>query len=327
MRIAMIDHSYHEITGSAGFFLDLLSKIGPVRCFYDQSWCGGQNDWRTGFDETEYDLIVIWQVPEAFDVLSGNHDNMLFVPMYDALWNGSTFYWLRQFEKAKCLSFCRKLHREIEQRDGMSRYFQFFPDPAEFQVTAANKGVHALFWYRRSVIDANLIFDLCGTTAIEKLIVHNAPDLGQARLAISNWPINIARHEITDGFKDRSAYRRLVSESNLWFAPRPVEGIGMGYLEAMASGLCVVSPDFPTMNEYIASGENGILYSLDQRHALDLSRIHEIGARARESIERGFESWQRALPEMLEFTVTPTARLRKTNLLKRIARTLRGDKL
>ncbi len=107
--------------------------------------------------------------------------------------------------------------------------------------------------------------------------------------------------------RDR-AYREALLKSNVFFSPRMREGIGMAFLEAMASGLCVVAPDFPTMNEYIANGTNGILYSLDQTSPLDFSRAQDMGARARETVERGFADWQSSLADLKEFLVTPMPR-------------------
>src|ERR1700722_12064207 len=118
MRIAFIDHSYHKTTKSTGFLTKILAEIGEVHFFYDDSWRQEndpwrqekQDDWRHNFIESNYDLIIIFQVHEAFSALSGKHDNVVFVPMYDAMIAESEFYWKKAFGKAKCLSFSRKLH-------------------------------------------------------------------------------------------------------------------------------------------------------------------------------------------------------------------------
>jgi hypothetical protein len=94
-------------------------------------------------------------------------------------------------------------------------------------------------------------------------------------------------------------------QHNVYFAPREVEGIGFSFLEAMASGMCVVAPNMPTMNEYISNGTNGLLYSLEKRFPVDLSRAKEIGARARETIERGFVDWQKQKEWLVDFLVKP----------------------
>jgi hypothetical protein len=42
MRIAFIDHSYHKQTLSTRFFLDLISDLGDIKLFYDDSWRDGK---------------------------------------------------------------------------------------------------------------------------------------------------------------------------------------------------------------------------------------------------------------------------------------------
>ncbi len=309
MRVALIDHSYHKTTKSTEFFSELLARIGSVHRFYDESWCRGENLWRREFAEADYDLIIIWQAHEAFAALSGRHDNVLFVPMYDAMLWGNKFYWKKTFATAKCLSFSHKLHQEITRRDGTSRYFKYFPDPVRFPTISDFDAIRAFFWYRMKKIEPKLVFDLCRDVEIEKFTLHNAPDPEQALPKIARPPSNIAQFEVTTWFDSAEHYRETLLQHNLFFAPRPSEGIGMSFLEAMACGLCVVAPNAPTMNEYITDGTNGLLYAMERRFPLDVSRIKEIGARARETVERGYAEWQKQTAELIDFIATPKSRL------------------
>lgn len=309
MRIAIIDHSYHATTKSTRFFDEILEGLGTVRRFHEESWCGGSNDWRSHFNENDYDLIVVWQAHEAFSRLSGKHDNVVFVPMYDAMVGGTRFYWRNKFSHAKCLSFSRRLHEEVTKRGALSAYFQYFPDPTHYPQVKDFSEVRPFFWYRSGVIDTSLVFDLCAGTKIKNMTLHNAPDPGKPPLAIAKFPPNIANFEVSTWFDSIEHYRAALVRNNVFFASRAREGIGMAFLEAMACGLCVVAPDFPTMNEYITSGSNGLLYCLRDRSALDFTRAAEIGARARETVARGHAEWQDALPRLLDFIATPKSRL------------------
>lgn len=308
MRIAFIDHSYHQTTRSNAFFRDLVSGIGTVSEFFDETWCGGTNNWRQDFDETDYDLIVLWQVYEAFGTLSGKHRNVVFVPMFDAMLPGGVFRWKSELKHARCVSFCRQLHFEILRRGGTSRYFKYFPDPANYEVISDFTEVRPFFWYRTNRITADLVLELCQNQKIGSFTIHNAPDPGQKALSITNFPGNIQNYKITSWFARREDYAETLRKHNVYFAPREVEGIGMAFLEAMAMGLCVVAPNMPTMSEYIANGTNGLLYALERRYPLDFSRLEEIGARARESIERGFADWQREAETLTEYLVAPKDR-------------------
>ena len=47
------------------------------------------------------------------------------------------------------------------------------------------------------------------------------------------------------------------------------------------------------------------LYDLHKPQPLDFSQAAQLGARARESIERGFEQWEKREAELVEYIVTP----------------------
>ena len=55
----------------------------------------------------------------------------------------------------------------------------------------------------------------------------------------------------------------------------------MAFLEAMARGQCVVSPDSPTMSEYIDHNISGLLYDLNELRPLSSHRAQSLGAAAR----------------------------------------------
>jgi glycosyltransferase involved in cell wall biosynthesis len=100
---------------------------------------------------------------------------------------------------------------------------------------------------------------------------------------------------------DHDQYMDRLSESNVFFASRAAEGIGMSFLEAMSIGLCVVAPNAPTMNEYLQDGVNGLLYDPDHPAPLDFGRAGELGAAAHASVELGRKKWQDSLPTIRAF--------------------------
>lgn len=303
MRIALVGHAYHRLTKSSDFFLKILSSLGEVSCFYEDD--GTNIDKRPlAFREFDYDLIVVWQIHQVLLRLSGKHPNVLFVPMYDAMRVGRKFYWHKKFSNTKVLSFCRTLHDEVVRRKAVGRYFQFFPDPSAWKAVQDYEALRAFFWFRKRPIDANLVFSLCGETRIDEFRLHNAPDPGTEPLSLATAPPSIRQMEVSSWFDDFGSYKNALQRSNVFFAPRLFEGIGMGFLEAMASGLCVVAPDNPTMNEYIENGKTGILYSVPAPEALNFAHARDIGLRAREFIERGFEDWKRGMPALIDFIAT-----------------------
>lgn len=310
MKIAFIDHSYHRTTKSSGFFIELLNKVGTVSFFYDESWCGGKNNWRHDFKTHEFDVVVVWQAHEALSAIDLTHPNVVFVPMYDAMLTHNQFYWHNTFARVKCLSFCRKLHQELQKRGALSEHFRYFPNFVEFETVGNYNDLRAFFWQRRPQINRDVIERLSEGTVFDLLTIHQAVDPGWPAPTVSYPSKTFKRIEISRWFETSANYRSVLSDHNVFFSPRNFEGIGIATLEAMASGMCVVAPNCPTMNEYISNGTNGLLWSVDRPNSLDFTRASELGARARESVERGFAEWTSSIPDLMEFVMTPRGDVR-----------------
>jgi hypothetical protein len=311
MRIAFFGHTYHRKTGSSRFFLDLLAQLGEVEERYEEPGPDAALKLGTSFDEGRYDAIVVFQLHEAFALLNGRHPNVVFVPMYDAMQWAGGFYWKPTFNAAKVVCFSWALRQEVMRRGAVQAGFQYYPDPARFEPVEDFATLRGFLWYRLRDISPQTVFRLTRGTELERLVVHDAPDPGHE--ASSPWPeppANVRRLERTAWHPASDTYAAALRASNLFFAPRPFEGIGMSVLEAMAFGHCVVAPNAPTMNEYISHGTNGLIYVPGRRGRLDFSRARELGARARESVERGHRRWLASIPDLLDFVATPTAALR-----------------
>jgi GT2 family glycosyltransferase len=310
MRIAYIGHAYHQKTGSSRFLVDLLEQHATVERWDGEPGNGARWTWRAEFDEHRYDAIVIFQLHEAFELLSGRHPNVIFVPMYDAMIWANNFYWKPSFNKAKIACFSWALRQEVMRRGAVHAGFQYFPDPSRHAMIEDFSTLRGFLWYRRRDIPPALAFNLCGDVEFERFVVQDAPDPDHEMTEPLITPPNVRRLDRTSWSRDGAAYDAALRDTNIFFAPRPREGIGMSFLEAMASGHCVVAQNAPTMNEYISHGTNGLLYVPGRPARLDFAAARSIGARARESIERGHERWLTSIPALLDFVATPTAALR-----------------
>jgi len=311
MRIAYFGLNFHKRTGSSEFILSLLRTHAEVEVFSAEADIADVQRQCAAFDEWRYDAIVIWQLQEAFVLLSGRHPNVTFIPMYDAMWWGGVFNWRPSFNTAKVLCFSWALRRQVMRRTTLHAHVQYYPDPARFPVSANFSTLRAFFWYRRRDIPIAQILALVAGTSFERMTIHDAPDPGHAVPFDWTKPIHHSPLVRTGWTPDGRSYAEALSAANVYFAPRPMEGIGMSYLEAMAAGLCVVAPDAPTMNEVISHGVNGLLYVPGRRSPLDFRLAKEMGARAREDVVRGRARWEAGLPTVLEFLMTPTENLRQ----------------
>jgi hypothetical protein len=308
MKIAFIGHSYHERTGSSTFFTDLLRKLGRVETFYDESWRAEPAPWARNFDSSSFDCVVIWQMTNAFQYIREPHPNAVFVPMYDAMEEGGEVHWSRKFNSAKVLCFSSALHRAVARHTPRSSYFQYYPDPGQFSVVDFGQTRRGIFWSRVAAIDENVIARLCGDQLFDRFTLHDAADpcAGIGAKIMDKSPIRTRVMDRGGWREHRQDYLAAVAQHNIFFAPRPCEGIGMSALEAMAMGLCVIATDRPTHNEYISHGKNGILYDLTRVAPVNMANAAELGARARESIEEGFKRWSALEDQLMRFISMPT---------------------
>jgi GT2 family glycosyltransferase len=312
MQIAYIGHNFHQRSRSTTFFIDLLRTLGNVELFAVDPTSSAEPEWYFGFTEEKYDIIVLFQVFEPFDMLSGRHDNVIFVPMYDSLVRDNDYIeWKSIFNTVKVLCLSWNLRRELMRQGTTHAHFQYYPNPEDHPQADYLDSLHGLFWYRRREITPEFVFDLCKNTEFQKFIIHYAPDPGHEndQILACAPPPNILSLQHTFWSDSASKLASMLRESNVFFAPRHWEGIGMSVLEAMATGLCVVAHNGPTMSEYISNGNNGLLYDRFRHAALEFSGVQDIGRRARESMQRGYERWSRSTPALLQFVATPANKL------------------
>ena len=306
MRIAYIGHAYHERTGSTRFLIDLLREHASVEQWSGEPGDDARRGWGAQFDETRYDAIVVFQLHEAFDLLSGRHPNIVFVPMYDSSFWGGNFYWRRAFNAAKIACFSWALGRNVGRHTQAYANFQYYPDPEGHARVKDFDTLRGLLWDRKREISP--------ATGLRSVAGHRVRALRGARLARPRQRSGRLLGRAAEQRLERTGWIPTAAPlprcpSNVFFAPRLHEGIGISVLEAMASGHCVVAPDAPT-NEYISNGTNGLLYAPGRHAPLDLSAARSLGARARESVERGHARWRASIPALLDFVATPTAQLR-----------------
>lgn len=310
MRIAFVGHSHHLRTGSSSFFLERLRAEAQVQLFWDQSWLeGGELDLapilRGGFD-----AVVVWQV-EAVAARLARHalPNLTYVPMYDGCHAMPDSFWA-SLEDTKVVCFSSTLFEKLQRLGVRSRHVQYFPDPAPLGRVAWDGGLRGYFWQRQQDVTWNALRPLLATARFERFTLHRAIDPSFGAF-VAPTPAEASRHGVrfTDWFADREAHRRDLADHNVYFAPRLREGIGMSFLEAMAMGMLVVAPDRPTMNEYLVSGVNGLLFDPDHPAPMDLSpaRAAALGARARRSVELGRAKWLRCLQGLVRFVLRPSA--------------------
>ena len=287
--LLFLGHEYHRKTGSAQFLVDLLRRGYEVAEEYVDLDADPSCASLSAHPEKTYDVLVCMELLPRFDLLRSriSFRQGVFFPMYD---------WFPPFRKMEhwfpyrhfqFICFCRELHRELLRRGFCSHYVQFFPAPA----AAFEPGdpTAAFFWNRQEAIHLRMVQRLLSGSGVRRIHLHKALDPGQRFVEPEADPT--LQITCSSWYPDKAGMLAEMRRAALYIAPRRKEGIGMSFLEAMAQGRCVIAPDCPTMNEYIADGRTGILYDPDCIQTLALGDVAGIQQRAWEFIRRGYAMW------------------------------------
>ena len=315
-RIAYVDHSFHKTTRSTDFIPDLLLRHGHVvERFWDEAWRGGAP---IEFEQVaSHDVVLMFQsyCPPRGRYFRRLHPNVIYVPMLDqfGLWRGPhqnlAAFW-EPFQGSKVLNFSTAAHCMTGGFGIVSHAVRYYRQPSEVALPWRD-GLHGFFWVRRELeLPWRIIRQLIENTRFDSFHVHMATDPGTPPAEPPSAE-DIARYNITlsTWFDNKAELDKQLDQANVYFAPRPEEGIGQSFLEAMVRGQCVVAPDQGTMNEYVIGGDNGLLYDVHDPRPLDFSSAARLGANARESARAGRARWEGAEAALVRYILTPSAAL------------------
>lgn len=308
-RLAFIDHSYHKKTKSTSVLIKLLNKYFEVDVFWDYAWNNGTQVDLEIISEKRYDVIIFYQIIYPVSLINAlDCDNIIIIPMYDNHGETPVDFW-HQYRDFKFVNFSKTLHLRLKNLNISTKYFQYFLPPNEFlpQKNDFSK-LRGFFWQRREHITWKQIRVLIKGTPFENIHLHKAVDPpGFDFIAPSEDEISKYNITISEWFPDKEDFFKVLRSTNVFFAPRLNEGIGMSFIEAMTMGQCVVAPNTPTMNEYIRDGETGLLYDPGNPVPLDFSNAKQIANNAREYCKKGYERWIESEGELIDFVYPNTS--------------------
>jgi glycosyltransferase involved in cell wall biosynthesis len=314
LRVAFVDHIYHQKTRSTEFFKEAFLSDHDVDEWWDNRWHGGSPLEVDAVLDRDYDLVVVWQAEEAAAEIASSASvrNVLFVPMWDGAAELPTGYWER-LGSARILAFSHALYERVRSLGLAATYAQYYPDPGQLPAVNDFTTLRGFFWPRRREFAWDQLAQLVGPTHFDRFHLHLAPDPESGNPSVSAADEVPFLTTTSHWFATRAEFYRQLADANVFFSPRLLEGIGMAFLEAMAMGMCVVAPDAPTMNEYITDKVSGLLWKTPNLRALDFSAAADLGQRAREVMADGRERWLADLPRLAEFVLTPSEKQAPSN--------------
>ena len=301
MKILFIDHAFHKQTRSSDFFINILRDFFEVDVVYiDQTDYAGMIALQ-GSDNV--DLVMLWQMDFLAPIFLARGLRTVVIPMYDGSSELPDLHWIWA-KHARFLNFSRCLHERVRRLGATSLYVKYFvPAKQESSLPMFDGGLRVFLWQRRPELGINLgmIETLIGhqLTAVH---IHDVPDdpeldtskylrrsLDGYRLTVSKW------------FDERSAYEKVLAHSNVFIGPRQAEGIGLGFIEAMARGMLVVLTDHPTHNEYVANWMNGVLFNVDHVDFTNFDSSAQVARLGWQTVREGHQRWLDSLPNLVAF--------------------------
>lgn len=248
---------------------------------------------------------MFWQhFPEPWEIDSLDAGSVVLVPMLDDCPKEEAFW--GRYKSCKILCFSSTLG-ELLRGFGLNVFIvQYFPPVPIETVDWGGEGLRALFWPRKQEVSWSIIRALLSTKEWSGVHLHVTNNLSEVPLGVTREDVRIFNVSTSSWFESAEDYRRVLCQHQVFFAPRRYEGIGLSFLEALCQCMAVISPDNPTMNEYIRSGVNGYLYDLEKPAAPSWDDVRRWGGEARRLSILGRDAWMRAIPGMINFLTIPT---------------------
>ena len=301
--LAYVDHSFHKISKSTVFLRDILSSQFEITEYWDDSWNGGNP---VSIDElNKHDYVVFFQTINPISELQKIHGKIIWVPMYDSE-NFNYLYWkIISVLPIKIISFSKKIYNHCKNNNIDVLYLKYFIEPKDIESSSLKQGNHFFFWYRGGINFDN-IKKIIKPQDVNSFTYKSTPDPKKAKEVISekdkqDYKMNI----IESDFIPKKEYNDLLSKCNIFIAPRKKEGVGLSFLEAIATGKCVISYDDATMNEYITHNKTGYLFNNGDSF-IKLNELSDIIKNSKELAVSGYAEWQNSIKNINPFVYSLT---------------------
>jgi glycosyltransferase involved in cell wall biosynthesis len=290
LNLLWVDHSFHKKTMSTNFLKEILEKRFSVSIFWDDYWKGGKP--LLVQEINKYDYVFFFQTLLPFSKLKQIKAKIIWVPMFDGDPLSDMYWYCLSSLPIKIISFSEYLHEKCLKYNIESLSLKYYLSPA-FSNDIPKTGRHYFFWYRGSLRFSD-IKALIDPQKVDSFIYRSAPDPYFKEEVISNEDIQKYKLQIIRDMKldTQEKYLELLKKSNIYLAPRKIEGIGLSFLEAMAIGMVVVAYDNGTMNEYIKHDYNGYLFD-SKDYQINFDNIMTVLNNSKTMVQKGWEKWER----------------------------------
>ena len=252
-----------HLTQSSAFREILSDPLGDHahiiwKAWDEQSW---QEEWEAEISAGR--PMIFCQLPPPPALLENQQARVVWLPMWDHICGKPDEWWKSLPCNLRIVAFSDRVAEKASLAGLPVCRLTFFKNPAAIKpVTWAENGVrNCFYWNRTGLVGPKFLERLSRVLQIDTLYFRAETDPKIAPGRQYTLPDKLGRTRVVPVPSDipHEQYLNMVSQSHVYVAPRPLEGVGLCFLEAMASGSAVFAYDAPTMNEYIRTGENGYL--------------------------------------------------------------------
>ena len=327
---------WHAYRVSTAFDNALIRPLS--RCFDINEYA---TDWDGNLTEGNFANIrggshIYCCINPPLDFVGQSRCPVFWIPMWDFARSYSSSFWKSLPPNVHVLSYSRAVSERTRALGLKTLDVQYFCDPRSQPPTNWDGERVAFYWNRKGLVSPRFLEHWCDALRINTLLYKPQLDPFVPHRLAFDLPRKLGhtRVETVPHFANQADYFRVIEPVNIYLAPRPYEGIGLAFLEAMARGCAVFAFDGPTMSEYIQSGKTGYLFGRrthystralgfvrrpltrvgfrepkpyfyvrdkqpwDEIAALDLPVL---GRAAHDAHIEGYARWQASIPTMVDF--------------------------
>ncbi|OGV44742.1 MAG: hypothetical protein A2X46_16520 [Lentisphaerae bacterium GWF2_57_35] len=246
--------AFHEI------LVQPLTNYGHVAL---QALPDGQIPAASGSDEA----VVFCQVVPPWQDAEWRKRKVVWIPMWDHISAWPDARWSELPKTWRIAAFSEPVFDRARRAGLPVLRLQYFKDISGLPESSWQDGISVMYWNRVGMVRPNFLRRLCEVLNAKNLYFRDEVDPGYGKARYFDLPSQLGSTRVQrfPYTANRQQYEEQWSCINVLVAPRPLEGMGLLTVEALARGCAVLAFNAPTMNEYIQHGQNG--YLLDSLRA------------------------------------------------------------
>lgn len=303
LKCLYLGHFFHSKTKSTDFLKDHIRQYYNLDEILVDPDSASLAEQLNKIPLEEASLIILFQVEFILPMIYGRCRKVICVPMYDACGGLPDSYFLMMSGSA-IINFSSTLHIRCLGLGLNSFYLKFYPLLADRKRSpSVNHRPKVFFWHRNDQISLSDVIRAFPPNRGFGIHLHWARDDGKEIDPNSMRLLkSYADHTLSFWFEKKNEMIECMESCDLFFAPRLSEGIGMGFLDAMAHGLIPVAFDLPTHNEYIINQYNGFLVNnVTGPVCVDSKTIEQARVIVRHFVRIGREAFERSIESLNSF--------------------------